>query len=45
MFKLQNLQQSTWNYEILCADKSSTDKQLKIKIIFVKNKNTYLSDA
>jgi hypothetical protein len=35
---MQNLHQSTWDHEILSADRSSEDEQPLMKPFFVKNK-------
>jgi hypothetical protein len=35
---MQNLRQSTWDYEVLYTDRSSKDEQLLIRPFFVKNK-------
>jgi hypothetical protein len=40
---MQNLHQSTWDHEILYADRSSKDEQLLIRPFLSKTKNTNMA--
>jgi hypothetical protein len=39
----ENLHQSTWDHEILHADRSSKDEQLLIRPFLLKTKNTNMA--
>jgi hypothetical protein len=40
---MQNLHQSTWDYEIVYTDRSSKDEQLLIRPFLSKTKNTNMA--